>query len=204
VVLSPFVWREESIVGCDLQAIHDGEHLSLRLTWEDKTRDAPLPGAGGFADAVALEFSDAAVPVFFGMGSRRHPVHIWYWKPLTGKQLAGDLDRNGRLPGGSRADVPIDAGVAGRPPQRAVALVAHGHVSAQAFGSQDRTITADARWRDGRWTVLLRRKLAPGDPEQIAFTPGSTLQLALAIWNGSTAQRHTDKSFTIWHELRLE
>jgi len=50
---------------------------------------------------------------------------------------------------------------------------------------------------------MFRRTLAPTGKEAIALTPGTTVPVAFAVWNGSAGDRDGKKSVTIWQDLRI-
>jgi hypothetical protein len=65
-------------------------------------------------------------------------------------------------------------------------------------------VEARGTWKDGAWTVVIRRALAdPGDGG-VALSPGGKASVAFALWNGSDRDRNGIKSMTIWHDLVLE
>lgn len=92
VNLMPLWWRNERPEGVEVQAVHDGTKVALRLRWRDATSEEHILDQTSFADAAAIQFSAEADPPFFGMGAVGHPVTIWQWKAHWQKDLAGYVD----------------------------------------------------------------------------------------------------------------
>ncbi|MFN6192886.1 MAG: ethylbenzene dehydrogenase-related protein, partial [Planctomycetota bacterium] len=65
-------------------------------------------------------------------------------------------------------------------------------------------LQATTRWRDGRWTVTLRRQLAARSNDEVALAVGAPRLFALAVWNGAVDRSPASKSITTWHVLELQ
>ena len=64
---------------------------------------------------------------------------------------------------------------------------------------------ANGKWKDGRWTVVMTRKLKLKDDQTgVLLEPGGSVSIAFAVWNGSQQDRDGKKSITIWQDLVLE
>jgi DMSO reductase family type II enzyme heme b subunit len=59
---------------------HNGEILSVRLSWQDDERDDRIEDLDRFADGAAVMFPllDEANP--FTMGDAQRPVNAWFWR----------------------------------------------------------------------------------------------------------------------------
>ena len=206
IALSPLNWHHHAILHAKVRAVHDGERITVLVSWRDATRNTPGLGQQGRGDGVALQFSDEDEPTFFGMGSKRAPVNIWYWRPHTFKQRAGLIDVVGRSPHKGVPDVPTYVAAPGvtRLSQRAESVVARGHKSAADFAAQDRGVAASPLWIDGGWRVVFQRKLTRSGRAEIQLASGTTVKVALALWNGSIDTAARQKSFTIWHRLQID
>lgn len=65
-------------------------------------------------------------------------------------------------------------------------------------------IRAAARHSDGRWQLVLTRKIAFAGTNSISLAPGVPLKIAFAVWEGSNGERAGLKSFSPeWHTLLL-
>lgn len=64
-------------------------------------------------------------------------------------------------------------------------------------------VTAKGAWKDGWWTVELSRRLATGDPEDVAFAPGRDGWLSVAVFNHREGTDHsTSKELLVKLEER--
>jgi len=59
---------------------HDGETLSIRLSWQDGQRDDAIGDLDRFVDAAAVMFPLAGNPNPLTMGDEAAPVNAWFWK----------------------------------------------------------------------------------------------------------------------------
>lgn len=209
LVLTP-LWRTDAaIVGANLAALHDGESLALRLSWNDATRDDDPIGDLRFRDAVAVQVSKTPDPPLFGMGDAERPVEIWHWRSVRLRDVAGMLDLieqppHGRISDAPRMRLPIYRPSLADGPRRGSAET----LSAQGFerlGSEpaNGSIVSRAAWSAGRWSVVLVRRLEPDSARELSLAPGERVQFGCAIWNGAAHDHRAHKSITIWHELEL-
>ena len=63
-----------------VRMVHNGETLSIRLSWHDPERDDQLNDLDQFADGAAIMFPLASGASAFSMGSAEKPVNAWFWK----------------------------------------------------------------------------------------------------------------------------
>ena len=59
---------------------HNGETLSIRLSWEDPRQDDRIPDLDRFADAAAVVFPLQGDANPLTMGDEARPVNAWLWK----------------------------------------------------------------------------------------------------------------------------
>ena len=195
VVLAPLVWKDGAILEASVAFLHDGEEFAMLIRWQDPTRnDSPVLGSGS-PDGVAVQFSAEKNPPVFAMGAHHEPVHIWHWKPFDRGDTAGLLDLLQNPP---HADYPV---YRSSPTHVALAGMAEGPSSAQLLADAGLTVRAAPQWRNGTWSVILRRPLTAMNRGEMAFVPGQPLSVAFAIWNGSAGDHRGEKSTTIWHDL---
>jgi mono/diheme cytochrome c family protein len=64
-------------------------------------------------------------------------------------------------------------------------------------------VEARSAWREGAWTVVLRRTLADEGTEGVPLAAGGRASVAFALWNGADGERNGAKSVTVWHDLVL-
>ena len=65
-------------------------------------------------------------------------------------------------------------------------------------------VDAKGIWKDGAWTVVFRRKLKTPEKDRVSFSPGSSVNIAFAVWDGKFRDRNGQKMVSIWNELILE
>jgi len=205
----------------------------FRLDWSDSTLDNDTVHQSRFRDAVAIEFPvGGAGDTVLAMGSPHGPVNIWHWKAdwepgapvMNDSPYMKDLDSP---TGTNRAsyyrrlhvDSPQEANTAqGRSgptsglfnlfPQSSHKspvedIVAVGISSITTKPSRFQNLQGKGVWRDGRWQVVVYKPLDSKDPSCPQFKPGSRLNTAVAVWNGSQQDRNGMKSLSNWTELRI-
>lgn len=69
----------------------------------------------------------------------------------------------------------------------------------------DRAVRVGAGWADGRWQVVIARRLGNGGTaDTIDLAPGQELRFGVAVWEGSHGERGGLKAFSgDWRPLRL-
>ena len=208
VALAPLAWHADAVLAAELAALHDSREIVVRVTWDDASGELRAFPDATASDAVALQISDAREPALFGMGSAHDPATVWHWRAVRVEDRAGVLDLldppdETRAPG--RADVSPRRILLSRlePSDRADRIVVRGVDTAAGAERAAAALEADARWQDGRWTVVFRRALRPGARGEVALAPGSSVQLSAAVWNGAAGDAGARKSISIWQELAL-
>lgn len=88
-------------------------------------------------------------------------------------------------------------------PEGADRATAQGLSSVQSMGSEG--LVSDAAWADGEWQLLLRRSLAPEDPDtELEFQVGVPIPIALFAWDGDNSEEGTRGSVSSWYFVQLE
>jgi DMSO reductase family type II enzyme heme b subunit len=143
------------------------------------------------------------------MGDPEHPVAIWQW--------TADLEADALGRGAFAKRYPHTQGVwyfpqddsvrrkvrAWRGSDPVVEFVATGWGTLTLRESGE--VRASSRHTGKGWRVLLRRRLATGNPEHAAFQPGDATQLIVAVWNGSKRDVNGRKSVTLgWTPFALD
>ncbi len=65
-------------------------------------------------------------------------------------------------------------------------------------------LTGSAVFEDGRWSVVLRRPLAPADADtDLTLRPGMLLPVALQVWDGGLGETVTASGITSWYYVQL-
>ncbi|MCA8977108.1 MAG: c-type cytochrome, partial [Planctomycetes bacterium] len=205
LTLAPLSWSDDAITAAKVAALHDGDSIAIRVRWKDATRDDRMLGSSERGDGVAVQFSAGSRPAVFGMGSAEHPVNIWHWKAFRFRDVAGITDLQNQPPHGHLADVPLYQPAPGiaEPATGADSLRSRGFETLPQNRDELRVIAAP-RYRDGEWSVVFRRAMHARLSTEIDLRPGSTVQVGVAIWNGSAPRERDQKATTIWHDLVLD
>lgn len=65
--LAPLWWRNDADPSLEVRAAHDGENISIHLSWSDDTKDNQAARTESFEDAVAVELFRGGTEPFIGM-----------------------------------------------------------------------------------------------------------------------------------------
>jgi cytochrome c oxidase cbb3-type subunit 2 len=229
----PLWWRNDRPEILNVQALHDGKELAIRLMWYDETNDHTAIRTQDFRDAAAVEFSLDPDPPFFGMGQTGRFVNIWMWKSERQADLEPafqDIDKvypnigidsypnlmRSALEQPTREALTLEsdptfitgwgAGNIVSDPTRQSAvenLTAQGFGTLKAHPIPDQTVIAKGVYDVGTYRVVFRRGFKGTSKSGFDFTPGQTVRVAFAVWNGSAGDRDGKKSVTIWQDLTI-
>jgi DMSO reductase family type II enzyme heme b subunit len=78
-------------------------------------------------------------------------------------------------------------------------LLAGGAGSTTAY--EDPAVTANASHDDGRWTVVFARDLEGATVNRTTVPDERNLDVAFAVWNGSSGERSGRKAVSEWHHF---
>lgn len=185
-----------------VSAVHDGQQLAMRFEWVDTTPDREV-GLDRFRDAVAVGFptrESESLPSPF-MGDPEHPINIWQW--------TADFDANARGQGAFAEKYPHTEGVWYFPQDYAATreVVAWRgfepviELTATGFGTLERKVAQGVlglgEYANGRWTVILRRELSTGNPEDSMFRPSEMTHVIFAVWDGAQKEVNGMKGVTM-------
>lgn len=212
-----------------VQSVHDGKYIAFRLVWKDATRDEN-PKIMTFSDGVALQFpvTKDPLPEYF-MGEPGKPVHILHWKAWrsadqkNGFQTVKDAYPNmavdvyqfdypvqgtGTEKTQQEKDIFIPGKAAGNPlsvPHKEIIEELSAEGSGTLKSMLIENTTGEGEWRNGEWTVVIRRPLAVDDPGSVRFTPGEKMPVAIAVWEGGRRESAGRKSVSpAWAEVKVE
>jgi mono/diheme cytochrome c family protein len=199
-------WQIPSVTDLAVRALYNDGEVALYLAWDDPVPDtlgvdSALAAAEGwragdtypvifpdsgrtrirFEDAAEVMIparmgDDAALPHFV-YGDPANPVDLWRWRAVRGGGVpAGAPLRWFRAAGGERPPEPRETG---EPP-----------------------LTPEARWQDGRWTVVIRRPLQE-EASDAALALGRLVPIAFHVWDGSNGETGLRMALSSWYFLRL-
>jgi len=232
--LMPLWWRYDRPEELTVRALHNGKEIALLLVWTDSTHDATAMRPQDFRDAAAVEISPSADPPFFAMGQRGEFVNIWMWKSERQADLEPafqDLEKvypnlgidsypnllKSPLEQPHRHALTLEsnptfvtawgAGNIVADPTRGSAaedLAAQGFGTLRARPPTNQAVNAKGVYDKDSYRVMFRRPLAGKGPKAVTLSPGITVPVAFAVWNGAAGDRDGKKSVTIWQELKIE
>ena len=229
--MMPLWWRNDRPEILNVQALHDGKELALRLMWYDETNDETAMRVQDFRDAAAVEFSLDQDPPFFGMGEKGRFVNIWMWKSERQADLEPafqDIDKvypnigidsypnlmRSALEQPTRNALTLESdptfitgwgagNVVSDPTRQSAAetLSAQGFGTLKAHPIPDQTVVAKGVYDVGTYRVVFRRAFKGSVKNSFDFSLGQTVRVAFAVWNGRAGDRDGKKSVTIWQDL---
>ncbi len=202
-------WQNPSIEMVTMQAVFNEAEIAFKLTWDDPFMDvvhdeaqefdaAEISQVGAFnsyveandmipraletfRDSIALQFavkppSGTKKPHFY-RGSSSEQVHLWVWK--ADNMEAG---KRGTDEGNARGwKQPI-----------------------KQQSDDGQQISGEAKWDQGRWTVVMKRPLVTGDKKDVQFKPGIFIPMSLNAWDGSNGEHGLIMSLSTWYFVFLE
>src|SRR5712691_3635072 len=163
-----------SIDGVTVRAVYSATEIAFHLTWDDRTASKPDPKAKTFADQIALQFPARA---------------------------AKETERPYVLMGDGSDPVALllwtsDAGV-GEATASGIGKIAPKMADAVKA-------TGKAVFADGQYRLVIKRRRATKDPNELAFPVGRFLSVAFMAWDGGAGETGSRMSFSSWYYFRLE
>ena len=202
-------WQNPSIELVTVRAVYNGNDIAFLVQWDDAFQDVTHKAdaefdakeirqvgafnsyveANGmvprkletFRDSIALQFPvrlpEGTKKPHFLRGNAANPVHLWTWK--------ADLEAGGKPA-----------------VEEAIARGWRQPLKSQAEDQQQ--VAAKGLWRQGRWSVVMRRPLTTPDRNDVQFVRGKFIPIALNAWDGSNGEHGLIMSLSTWHYVLLE
>ena len=82
-------------------------------------------------------------------------------------------------------------------------LIAQGFGTLRARPPVDQSINARGVYDNDSYRVIFRRSLAGKGAGAVMLSPGTTVPVSFAVWNGAAGDRDGKKSVTIWQQLEI-
>ena len=194
----------------EVKFAHDSERLYVQLQWEETAQNSSQDP--DYQAKVALMFSDGTVKATKIAGcwsgchmDLEHMPNAAGDKELT-KYLFASRSKISRTGGGdnlkSAADIKalLDKGyflelwrAKMNPGKPAVAV--DGYVLDALHENEMPAISAESNFANGKWTVVLSRKLKQAGAGHLDLVPGKTYQVGFSIHDSHTDDRHHHVSF---------
>ena len=197
VVVAPR-WFNPRVSNLWVQALHDGESLSMRLTWTDpsaspnpewaefaqQVHDAMEPKedttwAPGAPDRLVVQFpqvpTEGMERPFFLQGDDRRPAYLWTWESQG--SAAGLLREQ----------------------------ISRGLGTAQDQAPESVQLTGSSVHFEGGWQVVMRRSLVTEDATtDLQFTTGQSIPVAFQAWDGDNAETGGRAAVSSWFFVHLQ
>lgn len=229
--MMPLWWRDDRPEMLNVKALHDGKQLAVRLMWADESDDHTAIRPQDFRDAAAVEFALTDDPPFFGMGEKGQFVNLWMWKSERQADLQPafqDIDKvypnigidsypnlmRTALEQPTRNALTMESdpdfitgwgagNIVSNPARKSAAedLASQGFGTLKARPLTDQQVETKGVYDVGTYRVVLRRSFKGSGEFSVDLSPGQTVPVAFAVWNGSAGDRDGKKSVTIWQDL---
>jgi hypothetical protein len=173
--------------------------------------------------ALELFGGPADAEPFWGMGAVGKSIDLWHWRGGRGypaEQLSQldeyplDTPLYRALAEGKAWPDFLTARAAGNPlavsqverrPHGSAANLAAAGVGSTTFRMPPhQLVTAEAAYHEGRWSVVLSRRLAVPPEGGLLLSPGQPYSIAFALWDGAHRERGPQKQVSIWNDFRLQ
>jgi DMSO reductase family type II enzyme heme b subunit len=187
-------WFAPAVDGIWVQALHDGQRLTMRLSWHDQS-SSPHPAWDEWLGRVARTMTDADGPIstqqgpdrvvvqfpitygagverpYFLQGTARRPVYLWRWTSSPNRLEEGHATGLGRFT-----------------PRTGTSEVTH-----------------QARFNSGEWRVQFTRALASSDTSRVPrVSPGEPIPIAFFVADGSNGEDEARGAVSGWYALYLD
>ncbi len=200
-------WQIPAVTDLAVRAVYNSQEVALRLAWNDRFADTVSVDSvdvmaegweaddtfpvlypdgqrtrGVYPDAAEIMFpvryGESPVLPHFVYGNAGQPVDLWRWR--------ADLQHAPNSP----AVVELRASGGGQPPE--------GHAP------ESQRVSGLGVWRDGRWTVVVRRPLETEDgSREVQLRPGQMVPIAFHAWEGANGETGLKMALSSWYFLHL-
>ncbi len=158
-----------------VRGLFNDDEVAFLLEIEDESGDL-----GGLLnpDACAILLAPEDVPATAQMMGYESKVNIWHWS----------ADRNfSRYVQGDQSVNVVNE------------LVAVGPATQKPLAEQN--VIGKGVYEGIKWQVIFKRKLAGKQEDGIEITPGTNMNIAFAVWDGSKTETFSRKSISILRPL---
>lgn len=165
-----------------VRAIEDGLTFSVRISWDDATKNDSVGSVPSDAAALQLPIDPLHVP-YQCMGQTNSRVNIWQWKAA--------LERQGVENNAIEVE---SAGVRN--------LTSNGICKAVDTPG---ILPKVKSYHDGKqWHIVFWRAMAKGDLGTAPLMRGSNTSAAFAVWNGANGEAKGMKAVSTWNTVLFE
>jgi mono/diheme cytochrome c family protein len=182
-----------------IQALYNSDEIALKITWDDRTKPNGANLEANYADPTDDGFAEAALKGNAIYKETDHPDQFVVQFPAKLKDAAsrpyflmGDKKRATNLWWWSSAQ-----------PEVVRDRNAKGFKQIKDQSERDQAVTGSATWAEGRYTLVLRRKLATGGKGDIELVPGKFTPIAFNVWDGNRGEVGNRRAVSTWYWLYL-
>jgi mono/diheme cytochrome c family protein len=185
--------------GVEVRSIYNATEIAFLLVWHDMSPEV-LPRDEADLDATLVNGPDMAVPRF---DPEAEPEERGTYSDAVAIQIPSTPVEGVKKPyfiyGDAKAAVDLWFGDMANSLETAQHYVVNG---AEKIVTGDGDIAFAARYRDGRWTALFKRKrIVEG---KTSFLEGGFAPIAFSIWDGFHNERGNKRGMTEWYHVYLE
>lgn len=208
---TPIAGKRGSILAT-VRVAHDGENLYLRIEWPAAPAPAGPKMDPKFEVKVTMMFDDGTVPAAkrAGCWSTCHDDAVGMASAPAGKELTKYLARSRtkvRRSGGGenyKTAAQLDELKSGgvfmeywhaHLNKGAAPIAIDGYILDKRYRNRQPLVRAEAIFADGKWAVVLSRRLRVGQAGHKDIVPGKTYTIGLAIHDAHAAHRFHHVSF---------
>ncbi|MDR4508631.1 MAG: ethylbenzene dehydrogenase-related protein [Candidatus Brocadiaceae bacterium] len=186
IVAGPRQWWP-AVDAISIRALYNESEIAFLLEWDDSTNMQEEVLRDGVSVQFPTKIPESLQKPYFGMGGGGGSVNLWYWKAYWQEGFAKAIEAPVSEPG-SIAE-----------------LNAKGFKKITPQPPEAQDVLAKGVYENGRWKVVLKRKLKTEDAKKdIQFEVGKLIPVAFAIWDGSNGDVGAQKSISAWYYIILE
>jgi len=167
--------------GVRVRAIEDGINFSIRVSWDDDTKNDTVGTLPSDAAAIQLPIDPQHLP-YQCMGQSNSRVNIWQWKAAL--EVAEGESLSVSDMGGARN------------------LTSNG--ICKAVETNGVAPSAKSFYDGKQWHVVYWRKLYKGDLTTAPLLRETSTSIAFAVWNGARGETRGMKAVSTWNTLQFQ
>ena len=182
-----------------VQALYSADEIALKISWDDRTKPNGTNLEGDYADPTDDDFADSKLKANAIYKETDHPDQFLIQFPTKKKDFAsrpyfmmGDKKRATNLWWWSSAK-----------PEVIRDRNAKGIAQLKDQSEKDQALEGTVTWNEGRYTMIVRRKLATGGKGDVEITPGEFTPIAFNAWDGNRGEVGNRRAVSTWYWLYL-
>jgi mono/diheme cytochrome c family protein len=211
-------WFAPAVDGVWVQALHNGEELAVRLSWNDPSRSPAaewaewrasvqnvmepkedVAGASAASTAAAPPAGQAA-PVAATQAVATLPDVIAVQFP---RRMPSGMERPYFLMGNAREPVYVWRWQS--QPEGAAEMLGRGMGRLDPLPGGANALSAQSVFDEGQWRVVLRRSIAAADTANAISFPGQQpVPMAVFAWDGDNGETGTRGAISTWYFIYLD